>query len=116
MGAKEIAMLYKERAFPYIRLPDKLITDRDVQFTSGLFRELCQQLGVKQNISSAYHLQTNRASERTNQTVETALRIFGNYHQSDWVDWLPIVQYQMNAHVSQTTKYAPFDLWMGYIP
>ena len=27
MGTKEIAALYKERAFPYIGLPDKLITD-----------------------------------------------------------------------------------------
>ena len=67
-------------------------------------------------MSSAYHPETDGASERTNQTVETALRIFSNYHQNDWVDWLPVVQYQMNAHVSQTTKHAPFELWMGYTP
>ena len=30
MGTKEIATLYKEHAFPYIGLPNKLITDRDV--------------------------------------------------------------------------------------
>jgi len=41
ISAQELAMLYKERAFPYIGLPDKLITDRDVRFTSGLFKELC---------------------------------------------------------------------------
>ena len=114
MGTKEIATLYKECVFPYIGLPDK--TDRDVQFTGGLFKELCRKLGVKQNISLAYHPQTDSASKHMNQTVETALQIFGNYHQNDWVDWLPIVQYQINAHVSQTTKYTLFDLWIGYTP
>jgi len=116
IGAQELATLYKECAFPYIGLPDHLIMDWDVRFTSGLFRELCSQLEVKQNISSTYHPETDSTSEWTNQTVETTLRIFGNYHQSDWADWLPIVQYQMNAHVSHTMKYTPFDVWMGYTP
>ena len=116
MGAEELAQLYKERAFPFIGLPTKLITDRDVRFTSNLFRELCKQLGVKQNLSSAYHPQTDGESERTNQTVETALRIFSNFRQDDWSEWLPIVQYQINSHVSGTTKFAPYELWMGYVP
>jgi len=114
MGTQELMTLYKEHAFPYIGLPDKLIMDQDVRFMSGLFKELYNQLGVKQNISSAYHPETDSASKWTNQMVETALQIFGNYHQNNWVNWLPILQYQMNAHVLQTTKHTLFDLWMGY--
>ena len=79
MGAEELAALYVEHAFPYIGLPSRLISDRDTRFTGGLFQEICQQLGIKQNISSAYHPETDGQSERTNQTVETALRIFGNF-------------------------------------
>src|SRR5260221_736647 len=116
MGAEELATLYKECAFPYIGLPSKLITDRDVRFTSHMFKELCSQLGVKQNISSAYHPQTDGESECTNQTTETALRIFGNFRQDDWAQWLPLVMYQINSHVSATTKFAPYELWMGYMP
>jgi transposase InsO family protein len=116
MGTEELAKLYKEKAFPYIGLPSKLISDQDTRFTSKLFRELCEQLGVKQNISSAYHPQTDGESEHTNQTVETALRIFGNFRNDNWSEWLPLVQYQINSHVSNTTHFAPFELWMGYIP
>ena len=116
MGTEDLARLYKERAFPFIGLPSKLISDRDVRFTSNLFKEICGQLGVQQNMSSAYHPQTDGESERTNQTVETALRIFGNFRQNDWSEWLPLVQYHINSHVSNTTRFAPFDLWMGYIP
>ena len=73
MSALELAKAYVERAFPYIGLPDRLISDRDTRLTSRLFREICDQLKIKQNISSAYHPQTDGSSERTNQTVETAL-------------------------------------------
>ena len=116
MGAEQLACLYKEWAFPFIGIPSKLISDRDVRFTSQLFKEVCKQLGIQQNMSSAYHPETDGQSERTNQTVETALRIFGNFRQNDWSDWLPLVQYQLNSHISNTTGFALFDVWMGYVP
>jgi len=68
------------------------------------------------NISTTYHPQTDGQSEKTNQHVETALRIFCNYQQSNWADFIPMVQYMLNARPSETTKKAPFELWMGYIP
>ena len=116
MGREDLAWLYKEWAFPYIGLLSKLITNRDVRFTSSLFKEIWRQLEIQQNMSSAYHPQTDGESERTNQTVETALRIFGNFQQDDWSDWLPLIQYHPNSHVSNTTQFAPFDLWIGYTP
>jgi hypothetical protein len=64
----------------------------------------------------AYHPQTDGQSEKTNQHVETMLRIFCNYQQTDWVEYLPMIQYMINAQVSEMTKKTPFELWMGYIP
>jgi len=54
--------------------------------------------------------------EKTNQHVETALQIYCNYQQNDWVQWLPIVQYAINTRPSATMKQAPYKLWMGFIP
>jgi hypothetical protein len=73
-------------------------------------------LEVKQNISSAYHPQTDGQSEKTNQHVETALRIFGNFQQDRWSELLPIVQYQLNSHVSTATNQILYKTWMGFIP
>ena len=73
MEAIELAQLYKEHAFPFISIPSMLISDQDTRFTSKFFEELCEQLGVKQNMSLAYHPQTDGQSERTNQSIETAL-------------------------------------------
>ena len=114
MTTTQLAELFKDKAFPYTGLPSKIISDRDTRLTSHLAKEICQQLDVEQNISTAYHPQTDGQSEKTNQHVETALRIFTNYQQDDWAQWLPIVQYMINSRISETTKYAPYELWMGY--
>jgi hypothetical protein len=55
-------------------------------------------------------------SEKTNQHVETALQIYCNYQQNDWAEWLPIVQYAINARLSAKMKQTPYELWMGFIP
>jgi len=116
MNAEELAREYKDKVFPFVGIPTKIISDRDTRFTSHFAKEVCAQLEIKQNISTAYHPQTDGQSEKTNQHVETALRIFCNYQQSNWVDFIPMVQYMLNAQPSEMTKKAPFELWMGYIP
>ena len=73
MGAEAVAKLFKECVFPYTGIPTKLISDRDTRFTSAWFRELCRALGVDQNMSTAYHPQTDGQFERTNQTMEGLL-------------------------------------------
>jgi len=63
MGSIKIAELLKEKAFPYTGIPQKVISDRDTCFTSKLFKELCAGLGIDQNLSTAYHPQTDGQSE-----------------------------------------------------
>ena len=116
MGAEAIVELFKERVFPYTGIPTWLISDRDTRFTLSWFRELCRALGVTQNLSTAYHPQTDGQSERTNQTMEGLLRIFCNHQANDWAKWLSVVQYIINSRPSSTTKRVPYELWMGHIP
>ena len=70
---KEIADLFKDRVFPYSGVPQKIISDRDTRFTSEYHKKLCATLGIEQNLSTAYHPQTDGQSERTNQTMEDLL-------------------------------------------
>src|SRR3984893_7298947 len=116
MSTEEFLELYRERAFPYTGVPQKLISNRDVQFTSDMFKELCDQLAIKHNMSMAYHPQTDGQLERTNQSMETILKIFCNQAQDNWREWLPVVQYILNARPSATTKQSPYELWMGAVP
>jgi hypothetical protein len=113
MTTEEFLELYRERVFPYTGIPQKIISDRDVRFTSEMFKELCDQLAIKHNMSTAYHPQTDGQSERTNQSVETILRVFCNQAQDNWREWLPVVQYILNARPSATTKQTPYESMDG---
>jgi transposase InsO family protein len=68
-----VASLYAERIFPFYGIPRRVILDRDPQFTAQFTKELCKQLKIDQNLSTAYHPQTDGQSERANQRVEQYL-------------------------------------------
>jgi hypothetical protein len=102
--------------FPFVGILQGVILDQDLCFTSRMFKEICSLLKIKQNVSSAYHPQMDGQSKKTNQHVETALRIFGNFWADNWSKLLPIVQYQINSHISTTTKQIPYETWMGFVP
>ena len=110
------AKLYATYVLPHYGLPTRIISDRDPRFTSTFSRELCRSLSINQNISTAYHPQTDGQSERTNQRLEQYLRIFIDYHQDNWASLLPLAQYTLNSWPNATTKKAPFELIMGYVP
>lgn len=65
-----VTQLYFHHVFPCFRVPLKIITNQDPQFTSQFMKELCSQLHIEQNTSTAYHPRTNRQSKPTNQWIE----------------------------------------------
>jgi hypothetical protein len=58
-----IAMLYLKNVYPWFRLPKKVITDRDPRFTSHFRKALATCIEAHQNISTAFHPQTDGLSE-----------------------------------------------------
>src|ERR1700744_153598 len=116
IDAVGVVKLYAKTILPHYGLPKKVISDRDPRFTATFTKELCKTLGIQQNISTAYHPQTDGQSERTNQWLEQYLRMFINHQQSNWVELLPLAQYTHNSWPSATTKKTPYELILGYNP
>src|SRR6201999_2115944 len=71
INVEGVVRLFKDRVFPFVGLPQKVISDRDPRFTATFFRELCDLLGIRQNLSMAYHPQMDGQSKKTNQHMET---------------------------------------------
>ena len=46
--------------------PTEIISDMDAKFLGKFWESLCQSLNIKQNMSTAYHPQTDGQTERTN--------------------------------------------------
>jgi hypothetical protein len=113
---QEVAKLYYDNIYRWFGLPNKVISDRDPRFTSFFVKALAQQLGIKQNVSSAFHPQTDGLSEQTNQWVEQYLRLTTNSAQTDWSDWLGIATTVHNNHKNATINIAPSEALLGYTP
>ncbi len=60
-------------------LPEEIVSNRGLQFTSKFWHRLFKLLGVDIRLSSAFHPETNGQTERTNQTLEQYLRCTVNY-------------------------------------
>ena len=68
------------------------------------------------NILSAFHPQTDGLSENKNQWVELFLRHLTAAQQDDWAQWLPIATGVHNHYLNATTKVAPSEALLGYLP
>ena len=113
---EEVVSLYGTHIFPHYGAPTKVISDRDTRFTSRFSKELCRQLGIINNMSTAYHPQTDGQSERSNQWLEQYLRIYTTHAQDNWENLLPLAQFVHNSWPSTMTGLSPFKLLIGFIP
>lgn len=99
-------------------IPKAIISDRDPKFLSELWREVFTILGVRLLYSTAYHPQTDGASERTNQTIEIALRYYLGtiIDPTQWPEALPKLQFDMNNSRSAPTGKTPNEIVYGFSP
>ena len=86
IDSEGVAKLYAQHVVLHYRIPKKVISDCETRFTSNFTRELCCLLGIKQNISTAHHPQTDSQSERTNQSLEQYLCIICAKDQHSWAE------------------------------
>ena len=94
-------------------MPKAITSDRDKLFTSKFWKELFKKSKVQLRMSTAYHPETDGASERSNKTLIEALRHYVNVRQSDWAKHLMHVEIVMNNSVNTTTGKAPNELLYG---
>jgi len=90
--------------------------DRGVQFTVGIMKELDNLLGIQMKLSMAYHPQTNGQTERINQELEQYLRVFIDYRQEQWPDWLGTAEFIYNNKIYTVTKISLFKANYGQDP
>ena len=114
--AEATAYLLLNNVWKLHGLPLSLTSDRGPQFISGVWKNLCKILGIKVNLSTTFHPETDRQSEIANQEMERHLRTFVNYQQDDWSDKLAMAEFAANNNESASTKLSPFFATKGLHP
>ena len=76
---------------------------------------MTKHLGIRQNLSMAFHPQTDGVSKRANQWLEQYLWLTIT-HQEDWAQWLPMATAVHNDAWNATTQQSPITVLMGFTP
>jgi len=100
--------LFRDNVWKLHGLPESIISNRGPQFAARLMRELNGILGIKSKLSTAFHPQTDRQTERVNQELEQYLRMFINHRQEQWPEWLGMAEFAYNNKMHLSTQTSPF--------
>ena len=114
--AEQTSQLLVDNIWKRTRVPKAIILDQGPQFAAQVTQELWRKLGIKQKLSTAFHLQTDGESEQVNQVIKQYLRICGNFQQDNWVSLLPIIEFAHNTQPYRSTHKSPFKVWYGFQP
>ncbi|KAL1944124.1 hypothetical protein VTO73DRAFT_3309 [Trametes versicolor] len=114
--AAGIAAYYVRDVVRLHGLPETIVSDRDSKFTSVFWQEVHRTLGTRLLMSTAFHPQTDGASERAIRNVAQILRALVDSDQKNWVDKVALAEFAINASISATTGFSPFELNYGYMP
>jgi hypothetical protein len=114
--ATELAWKYIYNIVRLHGVPMSIVSDHDAKFTSAFWRESHRLMGTKLLMSTAFHPQTDGATERQMRSIGQIMRTMVNPDQRNWVECVPLTEYAINSSINASTGFAPFELTYGYIP
>lgn len=72
------------------------------------------KLGVRLNMSTAYHPQTDGQTEKVHQCLENYLRSMAFDKQRKWANYLSLAEWWYNSNFHSAIKTSPFEALYGY--
>ena len=106
---KEIALLFLKEVVRLHRVPKSIVLQYDTKFTSTFWHELHKLMGTNLLMSTAFHPQTDGATEWTNCSIGQVLRMIIQDDQKDWETKCPMVEFMLNSNTSTTTGFTLFS-------
>ena len=100
---------------PRFGVSDIITSDRGSQFVSQLWISLCSLVGIKRDLTTAYHSQHNGKLVRWHRTLKNALRA-RLHSRRTWIQELPWVLLGLRAAPNLDTGVSPSVLVTGKQP
>jgi hypothetical protein len=113
-SAEETAKLLISHVWKLHELSNTIVSNRDSQFVSLVWKTVCEALKIDVKLSTAFHLETDDQSEIANQEMKRYLRSYCNYQQNDWSKWLFMTEFAFNAAISAFTELSAFMTNYGF--
>jgi len=116
IDAPAVARIFMDDIVRQQRVPQEVVSDRDVWFRAEYWREVTRILHTKLHMSTEFHPQPDVLSENLDTSVVSYLGGFATHDQANWDDYLPVAEYAYNSSVHLSTRQTPFELDLGYEP
>ncbi|GBG63912.1 hypothetical protein CBR_g39917 [Chara braunii] len=97
-------------------LPKTIVNDRDVRFTSEMWKKAAEQMGSQLQMTFGNHPKANGQAGQMNRVVQHLLRHYIKPSQDDWDEKLPLIASLYNNAVHSTTGVNPNQLHLGWKP
>uniref|UniRef100_A0A2N9H088 Uncharacterized protein n=1 Tax=Fagus sylvatica TaxID=28930 RepID=A0A2N9H088_FAGSY len=94
-------------------IPRVLVSDNGSQFTSGPFREFCEQYGIRNHFSTPAYPQANGQAESSNKTLLDGIKKRLENAKGRWVEELPSILWTYRTTPRCSTGETPFSLTYG---
>ncbi|MBW0493317.1 hypothetical protein O181_033032 [Austropuccinia psidii MF-1] len=112
----DLAQIFISHAFSKNGLPVSIGIDRGYLFVTSFWTHLCQKLKISRDLSTNFHPEIDRPTERVNQSLKQYIQMYFSYHQDDWHTSLPLAEFASNNSEHSSTKQAPFLTIYGRNP
>ncbi len=89
-------------------LLSSIVSNRDSQFISTMWKSLCKRLRITASLFTVYHSEIDNQLKWVNQDVERELRIYCNYMQNDWIKWIFMMKFSDNSNIFLITSMISF--------
>ena len=113
MTAKTVARALVRHWVSRYGVPEDVTTDRGRQFTSEIWKELNELLGIKAATTTSYHPQANGLVERLHRQIKGAIMARQETSCASWMDDLPLVMLGIRSSWRTELDCAPCELVFG---
>ena len=112
--AKTVAKFFYEQIVCRYGSPKVILTDQGSSFNNELVDALCEAVGTRHKLSTAYHPQTNGLTERFNKTLcETIAKYIHQYKEREWDQFVQSALFSYRTKKQVSTYMDPALLMFG---
>ena len=109
----QLARTYLKEIVRLHRVPNSIVSDKDIRFISGFWQKLQKALGTLLQFSTAFHLATDGQIERTIQTLEDVHWACALDFKKAWDEQSTLIEFSYNNNYHFSIGMAPYETLHG---
>jgi len=100
----DILWIFLESLWRHHGIQSTITSDGNIRFTSTIWKGIVDTPGIKSQMLSPFHPQTDGQTEKVNQTLECYLWNYCHYKNDNWEQMLTIAEYAYKNSLCSTAK------------